>query len=72
MFFGEPHQGIRGKCSLCRQPAPAYDRLPKRSWLFIPLREKLRGVMGAFPYLRGVVTLKAPYCSIRIQKKRKA
>ena len=33
----EPHQGIRGKCSVCRQPAPAYDRLPERSWLFIPL-----------------------------------
>ena len=33
----EPHAGIRGKCSQCRQPAPGYDRLPERSWLFVPL-----------------------------------
>ena len=33
----EPHQGIRGKCSECRQPAPGHDRLPERTWLFIPL-----------------------------------
>jgi transposase len=33
----EPHQGIRGKCSACRQPAPGYDRLPERAWLFVPL-----------------------------------
>ena len=33
----EPHQSIRGKCSVCHQPAPGYDRLPERSWLFIPL-----------------------------------
>lgn len=33
----EPHRGLRGKCSQCRQPAPGYDRLPERSWLFVPL-----------------------------------
>ncbi len=33
----EAHQGLRGKCSECRQPAPGYDRLPERSWLFVPL-----------------------------------
>ncbi len=33
----EPHQGIGGKCSQCRQPAPGYDRLPERWWLFVPL-----------------------------------
>ena len=33
----EPHQGIRGKCSKCRRPAPGYDRLPERWWLFVPL-----------------------------------
>src|SRR5208283_3685032 len=33
----EPHRGIRGKCSQCRQAAPGYDRLPERSWLFVPL-----------------------------------
>lgn len=33
----EPHAGIRRKCSQCRQPAPTYDRLPQRSWLFVPL-----------------------------------
>jgi len=33
----EPHQNICGKCSECRKPAPGYDRLPERSWLFVPL-----------------------------------
>jgi transposase len=33
----EPHQGLRGKCSECRRPAPGYDRLPERWWLFVPL-----------------------------------
>jgi transposase len=33
----EPHDGIPAKCSRCRQPAPGYDRLPQRSWLFVPL-----------------------------------
>ena len=33
----EPHGGIRGRCSACRRPAPGYDRLPERSWLFVPL-----------------------------------
>ena len=33
----EPHGGRPAKCSRCRQPAPGYDRLPQRSWLFVPL-----------------------------------
>ena len=33
----EPHQNIRPRCSQCRQAAPGYDRLPERSWLFVPL-----------------------------------
>jgi len=33
----EPHRGLRGKCSECRRPAPGYDRLPERWWLFVPL-----------------------------------
>jgi transposase len=33
----EPHRGLRGKCSQCRQAAPGYDRLPERGWLFVPL-----------------------------------
>lgn len=33
----EPHRGIRATCSECREPAPGYDRLPERSWLFVPL-----------------------------------
>ena len=33
----QPHQSLRGKCSECRQPAPGYDRLPQRPWLFVPL-----------------------------------
>jgi len=32
----EPHRGLRGKCSACLQPAPGYDRLPERQWLFVP------------------------------------
>lgn len=33
----EPHQNMRGRCCECRQAAPGYDRLPERSWLFVPL-----------------------------------
>lgn len=33
----EPHRGIRGRCSRCRRPAPGYDRLEERRWLFVPL-----------------------------------
>src|SRR5881394_85746 len=33
----EPHRSSRGTCSACRKPAPGYDRLPQRSWLFVPL-----------------------------------
>lgn len=33
----EPHRSVRGKCSECRRPAPGYDRLPERWWLFVPL-----------------------------------
>ena len=32
----EPHQGVGAKCSHCRPPAPGYDRLPERPWLFVP------------------------------------
>lgn len=32
-----PHGGIRGRCSRCQRPAPGYDRLPQRRWLFVPL-----------------------------------
>jgi transposase len=31
------HRGIRGRCSSCHRPAPGYDRLPERRWLFVPL-----------------------------------
>jgi len=28
---------MRGRCSACRRPAPGYDRLSERKWLFVPL-----------------------------------
>ena len=31
------HGGMGAKCSRCLKPAPGYDRLEQRSWLFIPL-----------------------------------
>lgn len=31
------HGGMPAKCSRCQQVAPGYDRLPERSWLFVPL-----------------------------------
>jgi len=31
------HGGMPGKCSRCLRPAPGYDRLPERTWLFVPL-----------------------------------
>lgn len=33
----EAHAQSRGQCSECRQPAPGYDQLPVRGWLFVPL-----------------------------------
>jgi transposase len=33
----QAHESIGGKCSRCLKPAPGYDRLPERSWLFVPL-----------------------------------
>src|ERR1019366_1600160 len=33
----EPHAGIRRRCSRCQKPAPVYDCLPQRRWLFVPL-----------------------------------
>ena len=33
----EPHRSMRARCSRCQQPAPGYDRLPERRWLFVPL-----------------------------------
>lgn len=33
----QPHAQIRGRCSRCRRPAPGYDRLDERRWLFVPL-----------------------------------
>ena len=32
-----PHAGVPAKCSRCLRPAPGYDQLPPRSWLFVPL-----------------------------------
>ncbi len=31
------HGGMAAKCSRCLKPAPCYDRLEQRSWLFVPL-----------------------------------
>jgi hypothetical protein len=33
----QPHGGIPRRCSRCRRPAPGYDRLAQRRWLFAPL-----------------------------------
>ena len=33
----QAHRGIPAKCSRCLKPAPGYDHLPQRSWLFVPL-----------------------------------
>jgi transposase len=42
----EPHRGMRARCSECRRPAPGYDRLPERWWLFVPLW----GIVTGFLY----------------------
>jgi transposase len=31
------HHGRAARCSRCLKPAPGYDQLPQRSWLFVPL-----------------------------------
>ncbi|MGH8024916.1 MAG: ISL3 family transposase [Limisphaerales bacterium] len=33
----QPHESIAAKCSHCLQPAPGYDRLSQRWFLFVPL-----------------------------------
>lgn len=33
----EAHASVSGKCAWCQAPAPGYDRLPQRSWSFVPL-----------------------------------
>ena len=33
----QSHPSIAGKCSRCLKPAPGYDQLPQRSWLFVPM-----------------------------------
>jgi transposase len=33
----EPHGGVPPRCSRCLKPAPGYDQLPQRPWLFVPL-----------------------------------
>jgi hypothetical protein len=33
----QPHPAIAAKCSRCLKPAPGYDRLPQRRFLFPPL-----------------------------------
>ena len=61
----EPHSGIPAKCSRCRQPAAGYDRLPQRSWLFVPIW----GVRTLFVYaarrvecaVHGVVIEQVPW-----------
>lgn len=36
-IFIEPHARVRRLCSYCQRPAPGYDQLPQRHWLFVPL-----------------------------------
>jgi len=33
----ETHASSQGRCAQCQKPAPGYDRLPERSWSFVPL-----------------------------------
>ena len=33
----EPHAGIHRRCGRCHKPAPGYDCLAERRWLFVPL-----------------------------------
>jgi transposase len=32
-----PHRGRDAQCSECLEPAPGYDHLPERRWLFVPV-----------------------------------
>ena len=42
----QPHRGLRGQGAEGRRPAPGYDRLPERWWLFGPLW----GIVTGFLY----------------------
>ncbi|MGA2174845.1 MAG: hypothetical protein ABSH38_07675 [Verrucomicrobiota bacterium] len=57
----QPKAGIRAKCSHCLQPAPGYDQLPQRSWLFVPLW----GIMTCFLYAARRVN--CPTCGVVIE-----
>lgn len=55
------HAGMAAKCSRCRQPAPGYDQLEQRSFLFVPLW----GIATWFLYTARRVN--CPTCGIVIE-----
>jgi len=57
----EAHGGIPARCSRCRKPAPGYDRLAQRSFLFVPLW----GIVTWFLYAARRVN--CPTCGVVIE-----
>jgi transposase len=55
------HEAMPGKCSRCHQPAPRYDRLKERWFLFVPLW----GVVTWFLY--AVWRLDCPRCGVVVE-----
>ncbi|MBN1418594.1 MAG: ISL3 family transposase [Planctomycetes bacterium] len=75
--YGDARWGARGKrievpirarrnsgavCSGCRKPAPRYDRLPERTFEYVPLW----GIMVMFLY--AMRRVECPTCGVRVEK----
>jgi transposase len=57
----EPRKNGRPICSVCKQPAPGYDRQPERRFEFVPLW----GIAVFFVY--AMRRVKCPKCGVRVE-----
>jgi len=58
----EPRKNGRPICSVCKQPAPGYDRLPERRFEFVPLW----GIAVFFVY--AMRRVKCPKCGVKVEQ----
>jgi transposase len=57
----KPRKNGRPICSVCKQPAPGYDRLPERHFEFVPLW----GIAVFFVY--AMRRVKCPKCGVKVE-----
>ncbi len=58
----KPRKNGRPICSVCKQPAPGYDRLPERRFEFVPLW----GIAVFFVY--AMRRVKCPTCGVKVEQ----